>query len=503
MMLVPDLLREQASRDPKRTAVLVDGVGAMTYAEWEASSNRLARSLANAGLRPGERAALLLSNQNALTYLIAYFAIHKAGGVAVPVNTRLSLPEMQRLVRHCEPSALLFGDSFVQTADALREDLTGARIAWPSEEIQLRSRSGDASAFQVARNDDDLADILYTSGTTGVPKGVACSHSNVTYQGNATMHNVFRGAVFLHAVPLFTFAGTHAMTLIPLRGGMTNVIQPVFDPARFLDLIREHQVNVAYAVPSMVLLLLANPNLSKGSYPSLRLFMYGAAPMPPKAIRELSEAFPETLLLNLYGLTEGGGAVCVLPPGEAQMRPASIGKPVPPAEVRVVDDQGRDLPARSEGEIMLRAPVKPRMYYKDAEATAQTWLPGGWLRTGDIGYLDEDGYVYLVDRKKDLIIRGGFNISAPEVEGVILEHPEVAEVAVIGVPHPVLGEDLMAFVVRKPNSQIAGSQIEGFCRKRLADYKVPRTYSFLDALPRNALGKVLKRELREKVTSCS
>ncbi|MDP6942764.1 MAG: class I adenylate-forming enzyme family protein [Myxococcota bacterium] len=510
-MLIPDILRKTTSHVPHKTAVLLDGVGSMTYGEWEASSNRLARALVDRGLRPGERVALLFKSDAALTYLTTYMAIHKAGGVAVPLNPRLSDPEILRTLAHCEASALCGSGARTATLD-LPLVTDAMRLDGPT--LTALASEGDAGEFQVARDPEDLADILYTSGTTGHPKAVACTHANVTYKGSSTLHKLFRKATFCHAIPLFTFAGSHAMTLIPLRAGMTSVIQPKFDANRFLELLAEHRVNLAYAVPSMVLLMLDAADIRTASqadlptrgreeggadlnFDALKLLMYGTAPMPPDAIRRLATVFPSTMLVNLYGLTEGGATVCSLSPMEAQKRPDSIGKPLPPTEVRIVDDEGQALAPREHGEILMRsADVSPRFYYRDEDASAETWTDEGWLRTGDIGFVDEDGYLYLVDRKKDLIIRGGFNISAPEVEGVLSSHPAVLDAAVVGVSHPILGEDIKAFVVRRDGEPVTADALKAFGAEQLADYKVPREIAFVDALPRNAIGKVLKRELR-------
>jgi len=288
------------------------------------------------------------------------------------------------------------------------------------------------------------------------------------------------------------------MTLIPLRGGMTSIIQPRFDAARFLTLLAEHRVNLSYAVPSMIRLMLEVPDVPEGGFDSFRLLMYGTAPMPPASIQGLVKRFPSTMLINLYGLTEGGAAVCSLPPNEALKRPSSIGKPLPPTRVRIVDEQGADLGPDEDGEILMKTSgLPPRHYFKNEAANTETWTEDGWLRTGDIGRLDSDGYLYLVDRKKDLIIRGGFNIAAGEVEAVLMQHPSVLEAALIGVPHEVLGEDLLAVVVTRPGEQLDSDALRAFCAEQLADYKVPRRYETCDALPRNDLGKVLKRQLRE------
>jgi len=514
-MIIPDLLRRAAEKNAGRVAVVIDGEGSMTYTEWEERSNRLARALVERGLKPDDRVMFLFSNFDGLDFLICYQAIHKAGAVAVPVNTRFSESELRHVLNHCEPKALLHGVEFQELVestlsnadhDAADHQLT---LCLTGDDVRALAARGDASSFQVDRSDDDLADILYTSGTTGTPKGVACTHGNVTHKGSSQLSRMFRNATYLHSVPLFTFAGTHAMTLICLRGGMCHLVLPRFEPGRFLELLAEHQVNLTYAVPTMLLRCLDHPRIQDGGFEALSLLMYGTAPMPPWAIQALSGHLPSTMLINLYGLTEGGGAVCSLPPDEALKRPDSIGRPLPPAEVRIVGDDGTDCPAGEPGEILMKGGVRPRWYYKDQEASREAWTDDGWLRTGDIGSLDEDGYLYLVDRKKDLIIVGGHNVSAPAVESALMEHEAILEAAVIGVEHRVMGEVPKAFVVLRPTnednepSHIApgtgdslGETLQSFLRDRLADYKVPREYEVLGELPRNALGKVLKRELR-------
>ena len=491
-MLVPDLLRKEAARDGARIAVQVDGGERLTCGAWEASSNRLSRGLVALGVAPGDRVALLFDNSDALSFLRGYMAAHKAGAVCVPLDARSTAAELAIKLDHCEPAAVLAGAG----QEAVARQSGHPRVLGPGDVAAAMDGQSDAE-HQVPRAPADLCDILYTSGTTGRPKGVACTHENVTFRAGRGL-DIFRGGTFLHAIPLHTFAGTHAMTLMPLRSGLRALIQPRFDAARFVALLAEEAVTVAYAVPSMVLLMLEEPRVAEGGFERLFLLMYGTAPMPPSAIARLAEVLPSTRLLNLYGLTEGGSAVCLLPPEEAQKRPGSIGKPLPPTELRIVDDEGAEVPAGEAGEIWLRAPVRARRYYRDEEATREAFTDDGWVRTGDIGRVDEDGYLTLVDRKKDLIIRGGHNISAPEVEGVLVAHPGVREAAVVGVPHPVLGEDTRAFVVRAEGATLDAEALEAWARERLASNKVPRSYRFVAELPRNALGKVLKRELRER-----
>jgi len=490
-MLVPDLLREAASKQPQRVAVRVDGCGEMTYAQWESRSNCLARALVERGIEPGDRVALSFTNFDGLSFLVGWFAIHKAGAVGVPTHPAAPPRELAHVLDHAQVKCVLgAGGCAERLAQVLPE---GARVI-EGTDLEAAWSRGDDSAFQVPTDPDALADILYTSGTTGLPKGVACTHRNVTFQGESKLHKFFKGLRYLHAIPLFTFAGSHAMTLLCLRGTMTHVIQPRFEPGRFLELLVEQQVALAYAVPAMLLRCLDHPRIQGGGFDSLRLLMYGTAPMPPHAVLGLAEQLKGTFLVNLYGLTEGGAAVCSLPPQEALVRPDSLGKPLPPTEVKIVDESGAVVGPGVPGEICIKAALSGRSYFRDESATLRTWKDG-WLQTGDIGRLDDDGYLYLVDRKKDLIIVGGHNVSAPEVEAALLEHPLVREAAVVGLQHPVLGEVPQAFVGAREATP-APEVLQSWLEERLVSYKVPRTYTFLEALPRNALGKVLKRELQ-------
>ena len=476
-MLVPDILRKQAERRPDQPALCLDGGGSLTFGQWEVGSNAVGRALVERDVRPGDRVGLLVSNDDAVEFAQAWLGIHKAGAVAVPLNPRLTHHEMSAIAADCEPRWVITGRGL--SAPEGLDAFTWAAVAQVAD--------AGAEALQVDRSGDDLADILYTSGTTGRPKGVACTHASVTWSGGGAMEAAFAGSPFLHAISLCTFAGTHAMTLIPLRSGMTSHVMRRFAPARFIELLALRRVRVSYAVPSMLLLLLERPEIAEADLSALRLLMYGTAPMPAPAIVRLGELLPETMLLNLYGLTEGGGAVCMLPPHEAKRRPGSLGKPMPPTEVRIVD-----------GEIHLKPPIGGRSYFGGAGDGESPWTDDGWLMTGDVGRMDDDGYLYLVDRKKDLIIRGGFNVSAPEVEAALVAHADVVDAAVVGIPHTVLGEDTLAVVVLRDGATVAAPDLEAFLRERLADFKVPRTYEFRSDLPRNALGKVLKRVLREE-----
>jgi acyl-CoA synthetase (AMP-forming)/AMP-acid ligase II len=334
---------------------------------------------------------------------------------------------------------------------------------------------------------------MYTSGTTGLPKGVAVRHRNVSMIPNH--EPVWTGFGWLHGAPLFTFAG---MSFIynPMKMGMRGLYLPKFDVEHWFRIVEEERPTMVFLVPAMVELIVAHPRFAEPDMSSVQSVSIGSAPIAPQTLLTLQDRLPDASVSNSYGQTEAGPAFIVMPKDEVTKRIGSVGKPMAPTEVRVVDEQDADCPAREVGEVLTRMPGSQREYYKDDGATASTWTEDGWLRSGDLGYLDEDGYLYLVGRKKEMIIRGGHNIYPTDIEAVILEHPAVREAAVAGVPHQVLGEDVGAWVVVKPGEQLAAEDLQAFCAERLADYKRPRHLHFVDELPRNATGKVMKHALQ-------
>jgi len=302
--------------------------------------------------------------------------------------------------------------------------------------------------------------------------------------------------VFQHSMPLATFTGVHGALLTPMRLGVTSVVQPGFDTARFAELIEERRANYVLMVPAQILLLLEAGTLAERDTSSVLAVMFGGAPTPPAAVEALGDAFPNAVLINGYGLTEAGASICALSPGEARRRPGSVGKPMPGAEVRVVDDDGSPLRRGEVGEIVLKVPTGERRYWGDDEATAETWR-GGWVYTGDLGRIDDDGYLYVVDRKKDMILRGGYNIYCVEVEDGLHEHPDVVEAAAVGVPHKVLGQDVCAVVRLRPGAPpLTVDSVRAFLADRLADYKLPRRVEVrTQPLPRTGMGKIDKQAL--------
>jgi acyl-CoA synthetase (AMP-forming)/AMP-acid ligase II len=474
----------------------------LTFTDWDRESNRLARGLVERGVAKGDRVSIYLPNEQVLRWIVVYAAVHKAGAVAVPTNTRLSARELVTILGHAEVRAIVTSHTLLPVALEVRDDVPSAGLIvsaggdGPGVIAYDDVTVDDAGDFQVPVGDDDLADIMYTSGTTGLPKGVAVRHRNVAMIPNN--EPVWSAAGWLHGAPLFTFAGI-SFIFNPMKMGLAGLYLPKFDAGRWLEIVEHERPMMAFLVPAMAELLVAHPEFDTRDLSSILAMSIGSAPLAPATLMRLQERLPQASVSNSYGLTEAGPAFIVMPKEEVTKRVGSVGKPIPPMEIKVVDDDGVEVADGTVGELLTRLPGRQREYYRDDEATNATWTPDGWLRSGDLAHLDADGFIYIVGRKKDMIIRGGNNIYATDVEAVILEHPAVQEAAVIGVPHKVLGEDVGAFVVLRAGASLGDDDLRAFCADRLADYKRPRQITFVDELPRNATGKVMKHVLRDQV----
>lgn len=440
-----------------------------------------------------------------------YAAIHKAGAVAVPTNTRMPAGELASVLGHSEATVVITSPDLLGTLAAARAlvVVTDDRGRGPDPRAHAspgaqpglgRSRVAsweevldqDDSAIQVPIDDDAVADIMYTSGTTGSPKAVVVRHCNASVLPNN--QPAWGHSGWLHASPLFSFAGI-AFVYTPMKLGLCGLFLPRFDAGQWLEVIAAERPWAAFMVPAMAQLIIAHPAFESADLSSLALCSLGSAPVAAATLRRLQEKMPEATVSNGYGMTEAGPAYCTMPKEESSRHIGSVGQPMAPMEVRIVDSTGSEVIGGEVGEVTIRLPGHEREYYRDDDATAHTWVDG-WLHSGDLGRLDEEGYLYIVGRMKDVIIRGGNNIYATEVEAALLSHPGVLEATVIGIPHPVLGEDVAAFVVaRDPTTALRPEDLKEHCAERLTDYKVPRQITLIDELPHNAIGKVLKHQL--------
>lgn len=487
--VVPDLLRDRVTDDRDGLALVVHGGPVLRYGEWERRSNAVARGLVARGVAGGDRVALLFDNEWWTDYAICYIAVHKAGAVAVPLTTRFAEAEMLHVLQHCDPAGVVCPPELSEGAPA------GPWWRAAVTEVEAPQAPEEARASPAICHGEDLAEILYTSGTTGTPKGVACSHANVLFHelpADVGKVDAPASLSFLHAFPIGTNAGQEVLRLPLRRAGRTSVVLPRFDPEELAAAVVEHGITRLQLVPAMAQMLLTSKVHQRHDLSSIERVTISSAPMPPTLLPGLGGAFPSALLCNAYALTESGTARTLMV--DAHVRPGSVGLPVGGTEVRIAGDDGAAVAAGGIGEIWLRRPGAPlRSYYRDAEATAAALAPGGWLRTGDLGHLDESGYLYIDDRKKDVIISGGANVASLEVEHVLYEHVAVVDVAVFGAPHPVLGQIVAAAVVAR--APVSARALQVFVRDRLAEHKVPHRVFFVDHLPRSASGKVLKREL--------
>jgi long-chain acyl-CoA synthetase len=502
-----DIPRRNARRWPRKTG-LVFGDLRLTWSEVNDRVNRLANGLAAREVRRGDRVAILAHNDH--RYLEVYWALAKLGAVAVPLNYRLIKRELATLLDHSEPVALIAGREYVETALGLQEEtaplrrliaLVEAREGVEDYEELLAASSREEP--EPAAGDGDPFAIMYTSGTTGLPKGAVVTHRNLE-------SNVYNQAIAdkadpvdinLTATPLYHMGGLFMATTYTCLG-CTNVILEAFDPGVVLRTIAAERATVCLLVPTMLNGVLNHPELGVHDLSSLRLIFYGGSTIPVPLLRGAIDAIGCSFTQG-YGLTETLEATFLTAADhvldgdpERERRLASAGREAVNAEVRIVADDGHELTAGEVGEVVIRSPSVIPAYWQAPEETRQA-IRDGWFYTGDVGYRDADGYLFVVDRKKDMIISGGTNIYPREIEDALYAHPGVLEAAVIGLPDEVWGEAVTAVVVLREGHGLSEGELIEHCGERMASYKKPKTVKFLDALPRNPSGKILKRELRE------
>ncbi len=502
-MIIPDLVTYHADEAPDRTAI-VSAQSRISYGELEVAINRFANGLIEHAVKKGERVALLLGNDTAIDTITAYLGVHRAGAIGVPLNVRLATPEVADILEHAGAQSVIGSGAIVDThadlwptVETLARVITIGDTSYPAA-LRFEDCQGLAQPPDTDVGIDDWADFIYTSGTTGKPKGTIHTHFSALHLGVAAFALKLReDSIFQSPIPFYSSSGCHTYLLPALFAGCTMVIDPAFDVESTLATVESERTTTWLGVPAMFIYLLSSGMADKYDTSSLRQFLYGGSIMPYETIKQIRSAFPGVALKNLYGLTEGGPGGTMLEDRYALDKVGSVGKGIPPfTEVRVVVDDDAPTGPGEVGEILIKTPSAMVGYYRAPELTEQT-VRDGWIHTGDLGRFDEEGFLYIVDRKKDMIIRGGFNVYPDEVEAVLQQHPTVLEVAVVGVPHPSLGEDVAAFVTCKDDADVSAEDLAAFRADKLADFKRPRRYEFLDALPRNAMGKVVKRDLRD------
>jgi long-chain acyl-CoA synthetase len=501
---VGDITRRHAKTRPDSVALHFEGQH-LTYDELDRRTNRIANGLIAEGVQPQARIAILSKNTPAFFEL--WFGAAKADVVLVPVNFRLAPPEVAFVVEDAGAQLLFVGAEFYPLVEKIAHELKSVRriialdgpfASWTNYSDWVAAQPDNDRAIEVAT--DHCAIQMYTSGTTGHPKGAQLSHANLlTLMPGALSQfgDWHDGDVNLVCMPLFHIGGS-GWGLIGFFCGIESVLMRDPDPAAILKLIPEYRITKAFLVPALMLFLLQLPQCSTTDFSSLELVVYGASPAPVDLVRKAVKVFG-CGLAQVYGLTETTGAITYLGPEEhrdgAQARLKSCGKAMTGVELRVVDAAGKDVPTGEVGEVVCRTPQIMLGYWNQGEATSRA-IRNGWFHSGDAGYLDEEGHLYIYDRVKDMIISGGENIYPAEVESALFSHPAVADVAVIGVPDDKWGEAVKAFVVKRQGAEVTQDELIIFARERIAGYKVPRTVDFVDTLPRNPTGKILKRELR-------
>lgn len=500
---IADIVRVHARNRPDATALIV-GDRTISFAELDARSSQAAQAFRAAGIGFGDRVAFI--EKNGAEFFEVAFGLFKLGAVGVPVNWRLAPPEMLHILEDSGATVVVVGSEFFDHLEAIEGQLTtvrtivavGAHGRWPDFDDWIAEYPDEDPG--VTTESDDIAFLMYTSGTTGLPKGVMLSSGNYLCKatGIAKEWRFSADSVSLAVMPMFHMAGS-GWVLVGLYEGATTVVLRDVDPVAILDSIARHRITNLLLVPAVIQMMLAAPSVEDAEFSSVRAIVYGASPITDDVLIRGLERF-KCEFLQVYGMTETTGSVTQLDEHDPIGRPhllRSCGKPFPWVEVRIVDDQGRDVPVGTIGEVWTRSAQNMLGYWNNPAATAATITGDGWLKTGDAGYVDRDGFIYLHDRKKDMIVSGGENVYPIEVENALMTHPGVDDVAVVGVPDDKWGEAVKAIVVAAAGIAPTEAELIAYARERLAGFKLPKSVDFVEVLPRNPSGKLLKRELRE------
>jgi len=492
MSNLANMLTAAVERNRAGVALRLDD-RAITYELLDAATARVAGLLAGSGIRPGDRIGVMLPNVP--HFPIVYYGILRIGGIVVPMNVLLKQREIAYYLGDSQASVLIAWEGFAAEAEAgAARAGVGCRLIGPAELGRLMTEESPLDGVAVV-DDAETAVILYTSGTTGTPKGAELTHSNLARNAevSAGLFGLDGAAITLGALPLFhSFGQTCGMNATIRAAGCLTLI-PRFDPVKALEIIQRDRVTVFEGVPTMYSAMLEVANRDDYDISTLRVCASGGASMPVELLRGFEAAFG-CAILEGYGLSETSPVASFNQP-DRERKVGSIGTPIPGVEMKLVADDGSEPPVGGVGEILIRGHNLMRGYWRNPEATAEAIDSDGWFRSGDLGVVDDDGYYFIVDRKKDMIIRGGYNVYPREVEEVLYEHPAVREAAVLGIPDNSLGEEVGAAVALREGVPVTAAELSAFVRDRVAAYKYPRRIWFVDDLPKGPTGKILKREI--------
>ncbi len=515
-MNTTDFLTIASAIVPDRTAIIFEGKK-FSFGQLNERSNRLANALTKLGVKKGDIVAILQVNCN--HYLETYYAVAKLGAIFAPLNFRAKADELTYMLNNCEARILFVGERYLDMLQSMRPNLAKVehyisidkKVDGMLYYEDLLAKASPEDVFAEI-DDNDITMLMYTAGTTGRPKGVPLTHNSfVTYMlSNVTPVDPEIEETNLLTVPLYHVAGAQAV-LAATYGGRTLAMMRQFEVKEWMKTVEQTKANRAMLVPTMLKRVIDDPEFSKHNLSCLKVITYGAAPMPFEVIRKAIDVFPGVMFINAFGQTETASTITSLGPedhvisGTEEQKQkklkrlqCSIGKPMDDVQIKIVDEHGKEVPVGDVGEIIAKGPRVMSGYWKDPEKTAKALTKDGWLHTGDKGYVDGEGYIYLAGRGDDMIIRGGENISPEEVENVLYAHPCVEEAAVIAVPSAEWGQEPKAVVVLKKGEKATPEELMEFCRQKLSSFKRPRYVCFINELPRTSTGKVLKRTLRDQ-----
>lgn len=487
-------LEENARKYPDKDAFITRNAR-LTFPEMNQKANQIARYLKENGIKKGNRMAVLSRNNE--RFFFSYFALLKIGAIPMPVNVKLTPGEISAMLQNVDADGIIFESEFKPAIEAILESIPKLTVHHIHPLLE-KSASHDDSNLNIQLGSDDICEILFTSGTTGIPKGVLFSHKNVLalIQSLATEFNFTDRDKALTLMPLSHSAPLNNFTLSPLyKGG--SVVLDEFAPQSFLKWIHDEKTTFTFAAPVAYLLTAREENIDEFDLSSMRVFAYGGSAMPLATYEFVTEKFSNKNFYQVYGLTESGPNGSMLRPHEHLTKSGSIGKKaVVNLEMKIVREDGTEAATGEYGEIVIRGDSLMVGYYNNTEATTET-IKDGWLYSGDIAYRDEDGYIYIVDRKKDVIIPGGVNVYPREIEEVLTKHPAVYQACVVGVPDEKWGETIKAVIVPNEDIKVTEREIREYISEHLADFKHPRIYRFVKELPHSASGKILKHKVKE------